>query len=299
MITVGICTYRRPVYLEKLLTELSKQYCEKGFGYSVLVVDNDINRSAEDIVKKAGKSVAYDLRYMVESRKNISRVRNRIVKNCNEEFLAFIDDDEFPDSNWLHNLYTQCIKHEADGVLGPVVPFFDLTPPLWLVKSGICNRKAFVTGTLMNNPKYTRTGNVLFRMSVFGKENNPFDEKYGTTGGEDSRFFESAINRGAKFVWCNEAVVWEAVPVERFSRVYYLKRALLRGAMNAKKSKICSISTAKSLIASGIYTITLPFLQIAGHHYFMRYLVRNCDHIGKLLGLLRIEPVKKRSFEFN
>lgn len=296
MITVGICTYKRPEYLKKLLQELSKQYCPKGFRYSVLIVDNDKERTAENVVKNAQKSEAYDIRYMVEPFQNISRARNMVVKNCDNQYVAFIDDDEFPGKNWLYNLYYQCIKHNADGVLGPVMPFFDTKPPLWLIKSGLCNRKTFVTGTSMVNHKYTRTGNVLIDMRVFDKHSEPFDERYGLTGGEDSQFFLSALKRGARFVWCNEAVVYETVPEERFTRGYYIKRALLRGTMNAKKSRICSLSTFKSLAASAIYTSLLPFAQIAGHHYFMRCLVRNCDHIGKLLSLIKIEPVKKRSF---
>ena len=37
----------------------------------------------------------------------------------------------------------------------------------------------------------------------------------------------------------------------------------------------------------------LPFALVLGHHRFMTLLVKLCDHLGRLLALLRINPVKE------
>jgi hypothetical protein len=39
-----------------------------------------------------------------------------------------------------------------------------------------------------------------------------------------------------------------------------------------------------------LYTIALPFLLIAGQHWFMKYLIKLCDHVGRLLAWLGFNP---------
>jgi glycosyltransferase involved in cell wall biosynthesis len=51
VISVCICTYKRPVLLDKLLGRLLGQETEGLFIYSIVVVDNDLSRSAEALVR--------------------------------------------------------------------------------------------------------------------------------------------------------------------------------------------------------------------------------------------------------
>jgi len=104
------------------------------------------------------------------------------------------------------------------------------------------------------------------------------------------------MGEGCVFVWCNEAPVYETVPPERMKRSYFMKRALLRGAVTAGMIPFSVRGTLKSLLASLIYILSLPFLQLAGHHLFMKYLMKTCDHIGKLLGTFGIGIVKERTW---
>jgi hypothetical protein len=38
----------------------------------------------------------------------------------------------------------------------------------------------------------------------------------------------------------------------------------------------------------------LPFAQLAGHQYFMKLLIKLCDHAGRLLTLAGLNPVNER-----
>ena len=202
------------------------------------------------------------------------------------DFIAFIDDDEFPEEQWLLRLYMTLKAYKADGVLGPVIPHFDVEPPQWIVRGRFCERDTFPTGTTMTDHVYTRTGNALLDRALFNGSEHPFDIRYGSSGGEDSDFFKRMMGKGKTFVWCNEAPVWETVPRERMERTFILKRALQRGLTNARITPLASIDTVKSLVAVPLYTAALPFCLIAGQHIFMKCLMRDCDHIGRLLGLL-------------
>jgi hypothetical protein len=126
------------------------------------------------------------------------------------------------------------------------------------------------------------------RRKVIAAESAPFDVAFGA-GSEDKEFFRRMIQRGATFAWCNEAAVQEWVPPERCSRIYVIKRALLRGQNERSFTNLRGI--AKSMLAVPIYFALLPISLLIGQHHFMRYLVRLCDHAGKLLMLMRIRSI--------
>jgi hypothetical protein len=50
----------------------------------------------------------------------------------------------------------------------------------------------------------------------------------------------------------------------------------------------------KSLIAVPVYVVVLPFALLLGHDKFMSILVSLCDHLGKLLATVGINPVKEQ-----
>jgi hypothetical protein len=70
-----------------------------------------------------------------------------------------------------------------------------------------------------------------------------------------------------------------------------LKRALLRGSITLKNPGFENRSIVKSLVATACYSVALPFALLLGHHMFMNLLVRLCDHLGKLLAFVGINPV--------
>ncbi|NLF41719.1 MAG: glycosyltransferase family 2 protein [Bacteroidales bacterium] len=302
-ITVCVCTYKRPVFLNRLLEILVTQICNDLFSYSVVVVDNDSEKSAESVVSKIKGKTGIPVKYYHEVEKGFSQARNAAVRNATGDFIAFIDDDEFPEKTWLINLYRTITGSNASGVLGPVIPHFETPPPKWVVKSKLLDRDRFPTGTVLGAIDL-RTGNVIFNRKVFDSTPMPFDVRFGKTGGEDSDFFKRMLNNKHTFIWCDEAPAFETVPEDRFTRAYFLRRALLRGITEAKpgadKQKRSSSTSfnniIKSIAAVIIYWTLLPFLVVLWHHLFMRYLVKSFDHAGKLLALCGIEPVKGRNF---
>jgi hypothetical protein len=72
-----------------------------------------------------------------------------------------------------------------------------------------------------------------------------------------------------------------------------LRRALLRGAVSRLDPTLQPLDVAKSLVAVPAYGLALPFALVAGQHRFMSCLVRLCDHLGRVLALAGIRPVKE------
>ena len=288
-ISVCICTYKRPKLLRRLLEELRNQETDGLFTYSIVVADNDHLRSAEPAVSDFAAVSSIPVRYCVETQQNISLARNRAIENANGEFVAFIDDDEFPAKRWLLTLFRACNQYDVDGVLGPVKRHFDEEPPRWVVKGGFYERKTFPTGAVLN---WTdgRTGNVLLNRRIFVAGEQPFGAEF--RGGEDQDFFRRMIEKGHVFIWCDEAVAYEVVPSIRWKRTFMLRRALLRGAVTLVHPTFGARDIAKSVIAVPVYTAALPFALVLGQDTFMNLLVKLFDHLGKLLALVGMNPIR-------
>lgn len=295
-ISVCICTFKRPQLLLHLLREIGKQKAANLFTYEIVLVDNDYACSAKPVADHFTQEFPADINYFCEPEQNIALARNRAVQNAKGNLIAFIDDDEFPDEHWLFNLYKTFFAYKADGVLGPVKPHFETAPPQWILKGKICERKSFKTGTFLRNSRDTRTGNVLLSKNLFKEKEAFFNPVFGKTGGEDVDFFRRMIEKDHVFIWCDEAPVYENVPPERCKRSYFLKRALLRGMVHSNDPSLKVVSILKSVIAFFVYTVSLPFLFIAGDHLFMKYFIKDCDHIGKIIGICGIKFVKERAF---
>jgi succinoglycan biosynthesis protein ExoM len=270
--------------LPRLFESLGKQKTDGRFQVSVAVVDND-GGTAEPIVRELCNKYRIPLSFDVESEKNFALVRNRVVKLAKAELLAFIDDDEVPVLDWLLRLRTSMDTYQADGVLGPVRPYFDQNPPKWVIRGQLCERPSHPTGAILHWSQ-TRTGNVLLRSDLFRKNGIWFDPAYAT-GGEDTDYFKRAMGAGAKFVWCEEGPVYELVPAERLNRSYFLKRALLQGRISLKFYQGTGLLglflvALKTTIAAAAYFLLLPFVYLRGEHVLMKYLIKLCHHLGRI-----------------
>jgi glycosyltransferase involved in cell wall biosynthesis len=296
-ISVCVCTFARPALLARLLEKLNAQVTNNRFTYSTVVIDNDAAGTARSVVDSARKTSAFQIDYDIEPERSISHARNRSVRNARGELVAFIDDDEFPAEDWLLKHYQLLVSSNADGVLGPVLPHFDDEGPAWLARSGLLDRRRLRTGEIIRSSQDTRTGNVLLWRRLFDECGGGFDPKYGRSGGGDAVFFKRMMEKGKVFTWCDEACVYETVPPDRQTRGYYIRRACTRGMTEAWETPFLSRSTARSAMAVILYTCSLPVLLVAGQHLFMKYLVKNCDHLAKLLAYLRIRLVTERPYQ--
>ena len=287
-ISICICSYKRPDLLKRLLDALGHQVTNSLFTYSVVVADNDLLRSAESVAACFAKSFPISIKYCVEPQQSIALTRNKAVANADGDFIAFIDDDEFPTKSWLLTLFTTCNAYGVDGVLGPVKPHFDQPPPQWIIEGKFYDRPSYPTGLVIDGKK-GRTGNVLLRKQIFFGAENPFRPEFLT--GEDQDFFRRMIEKGHVFIWCHEALAYEVVPPLRWKRGFMLRRALLRGANSLMHPTFGALDVVKSTLAVPSYMAVMPVALILGQGKFMTYAVKLCDHLGRLLALVGIRPV--------
>src|SRR5438270_12280983 len=94
--SVVVCTNNRPAELEKCLGGVANQTVQP---LEVVVVDNAFS---DDRV--ATISQRFGARYIKESRRGASCARNRGVAESKGEIIAYLDDDAYPNPEWLVSL---------------------------------------------------------------------------------------------------------------------------------------------------------------------------------------------------
>jgi succinoglycan biosynthesis protein ExoM len=225
-IDICIATYKRPQLLRKLLLSLFAQETGGEFSLSIIVADNDAQRSAERVVRELNAG-GQKIIYAVEPEQNISLARNKSLSFATGDYVATIDDDEYADSRWLLNLYRAITAYDADVVFGPVVPVFHAKTPDYIKQSGAFRLPDPRTGSSENY--VFSTSNSLFRRALIQHIETPFDPRFGRTGGGDSAFFENMREQGRRCIWCREARTFEFIPPERTTWLWILQREFRRG----------------------------------------------------------------------
>ncbi|RAV76565.1 glycosyltransferase family 2 protein, partial [Aerococcus mictus] len=236
-VVVCIPTYRRPASLALLLKSVEAQSYLKVF--CVVVADNDSeNPSVPGVDIPPGLKSRFHW-FPVEER-GVSVIRDRLVKYTLDNFpsavwLAFVDDDERPIAEWLDLMVATGNRYPSDIVGGPVIGRLPSKVPFLARYSLYSSRRRQVTGPV---EMVNGTGNILVSVDFLRRlGRDPFLPELGRTGGEDYEFFLYAKSRGARFVWCDEAIVEEEVEPSRLHSISVLKRYLAISAYQARVDK--------------------------------------------------------------
>jgi succinoglycan biosynthesis protein ExoM len=255
-ISICVATYQRPLWLGELLRALIGQETKGEFTFEIVVTDNDAAQSGREVVAGHGAASRIPISYSVEPRRSIAYARNEGLARASGSLIAFIDDDELPCGDWLLQLFHALRAYKVAGVLGPVRPRFQTGAPRWVIKGGFYDRPEHETGYEMPWTE-CRTGNVLFDRQIIAGLDPVFSPEFGT-GGSDVDFFRRMTMAGHRFIWCNEAIVHEIVPPNRWKRTVLMRRALLRGRNSLRHPQGRSRRLIKAVIAIPLYALLCP-----------------------------------------
>lgn len=296
VISVCLCTFKRPDMLSDCLNSLIKQTFSLPF--EIIVTDNDYRHSGEKVVHEfidAFHKKGIPVSYLVEPVQNIALARNRCVQAARGNLIAFIDDDERAVSHWLETLYQLLVETDADGVWGPVVPEIPQSFPEWMHKSRFFDRPSPKNRSIMK-PSCLRTGNAILKKSLLSLNAGPFDERLGKTGGSDSQLFVELQSQRFKFVWSEAAVVVERIEEKRRHLRWHLTRGYRGGWGHSHKAVekygwSLGFFVSTSLILPSLLRSILHFIgNLNNIHAAIYYFLTNlCGHAGKIGYFLKIK----------
>jgi succinoglycan biosynthesis protein ExoM len=307
-ISICICTFKRPELLNALLGRLNEVKFSLPAGeIEIVVVDNDPMQSANAVLSHWEAAGRIPLKHIQCARPNIALARNAAIAASSGDFLAMIDDDELPELTWLYQLVTTLVSTNSDAVFGPVLPKMAEGTPPWLAMGGFFDRPRYPTGTAIGIGD-ARTSNVIVRKSCLDGLEGPFCPEFGLTGGEDSLLFRDLQSKGCRFVWCDEAVVEEEVPLQRANARWLLQRsyrigqtwirgelARLHGVARWTRSCMLFARSFVQLILAGLFSLCwLPMSRFRAFHW-ARTCVTQAGKLTALWGIHRLNVYGSRT----
>lgn len=192
---------------------------------TLIVSDNDKDRSASDVFELQTKNLKFHAIYLVEEKQGIVPNRNRVLQQSMEigaKYLAFFDDDETVHSKWLISLLDTVSQYKVQAVWGKTIYSIPPNAAPWLHKQNFFGGEQPPTGTKRRGAS---TNNVLIDLTFLKKHGLQFDDRFNDIGGSDSFLFRKVRDHGGTVVSCQEAITFEEVPETRATEAWILRRA--------------------------------------------------------------------------
>ena len=279
-VTVCVCTFRRPSVLAAI-ESVASQKLPAGTRLNILVVDNDMTPSAQEIVESFRARTPAALEYRHAPGRNISAARNEALRAASTRWLAFLDDDEYAPPDWLARLLAA--RAGANVVFGPCQAIYPQGTPPWM-RDGDYHSNRLPARKRPIDTGYT--SNVLIDMNFVRRHMLQFDPALGRTGGEDTFFFQAMYRRGAVLRYAPGAVVREDVAASRLNLKWILRRKFRAGQVYALMFLRFDLAAyRRAALTSPLKILTCAVMSVAtafDARRAMWWVVRGTFHIGML-----------------
>jgi len=221
-VSVVVPTYNRAEMVCEAIESLVHQETDSQFSFEIVVVDNASTDSTKGAVQRVAEFSPIPIRYAFEEAAGDAHARNTGVKGARADWLAFLDDDEFADKDWLRQLYFTALGQNALIVGGEVRLVLSdeqkrafgraLRKALRETQHGKDVVRRYTGGSL------PAAGNMLVKRAVFDRV-GLFDTSM-LAGGSDSDLVLRARAAGYDLWYTPKAVVHHRVPPHRLTRAY-------------------------------------------------------------------------------
>jgi len=125
----------------------------------ILVIDNDSEPRARNIVTEFRNRTAIHVEYKHVPGQNISTARNAGLDAATTPWLVFVDDDEYASTNWLAELVAS--RDGANAVFGPCEAIYGDGTPNWIRQGDYHSNRITERGRITTG----YTSNVLIDMA--------------------------------------------------------------------------------------------------------------------------------------
>jgi len=273
-IDVCICAFARRAGLRHCLQSLAAQVDAPAF--RVLIADNHAQLVVPDWIDADSGTWPFELRVLHAPQANIAVARNALLEAVSSEWIAFIDDDEIAAPDWLASLYAA--RDTGDVVFGPVQARYPAAAPEWLRRGDFLSKRparrarGYDTG---------HSANVLIRRECIGALR--FEVELGRTGGEDTLFFASMHDAGARLLFRDRAVVFEPADPARSGFATLMARSVASGHAHARVQRMRGQGRAYiAIVAAAKCVASLCFvvLQAMSPVGWRRQCLRAALHFG-------------------
>jgi glycosyltransferase involved in cell wall biosynthesis len=133
LISLVVTTYNRAALLAAALKSVAASRFENPAGVEVIVVDNNsTDGTRQTVAEIQAGDFPFVLRYVLESQQGLSYARNRGIDESKGQYVAFMDDDQLLDQDYLAKLEPAFRSTGAICVGGPLFYYNKESLPKWL-----------------------------------------------------------------------------------------------------------------------------------------------------------------------
>jgi glycosyltransferase involved in cell wall biosynthesis len=216
-VVICIPTFRRPRMLRRLLDAIAALKTEARI--SVLVADNDAEAHAGLDLCNSMTDYRWPLAAVLAEKRGIAQVRNRLIEQAlrtDAHYIAMIDDDEWPQADWIDQFLKTARQTGADVLQGSIL----------FGRGDAADGHGDIRRATGPIAMLQGAGNILIARAVLDEMPAPwFDPEFALTGGEDQDFFIRLRRAGKRFAWSDEARAHGDVPGTRAGLGWLLRRA--------------------------------------------------------------------------
>lgn len=260
--SVVVSTYNRAKYLIQTLESIALQdYPVKD--YELIIIDNNSTDHTEEVCHRFISSHPdRPIHYFKELQQGISYGRNRGVCEAHGTIIAFVDDDETIQPDYLSVLNGFFVNnHQAALCCGPVIPVYEATPPDWLspyisrLITGAYDRGVQIK--ILGAKDCPGTGHATFKKDLFvrfGAFNTDLGRKGSSLmGAEDKDFFLRLIENGIDCYYLPQAKIFHHIPASKLTEDFFTKITYALGKSERIRTRSVSRTAYyKRLLSEGI-----------------------------------------------
>ena len=233
LVTVGVCTWNRHALLRSTLESLAAMVVPADVAWELIVCDNMSNDATPAVLDEFEGRLP--LRRCVASPRGLSHARNAVVDSARGRYLVWTDDDVRVPPGWLA-AYAAAFRRWPDAAVfgGPVLPWFEGTPPAWLLASIPQLGDAFAIRDFGSEPFRLDARRLPFganmALRIEEQRRFPYHPSLGRRGqrmlsGEETAVLRAIIAEGKDGWWVPATALHHMIPRSRqtigYLRNYY------------------------------------------------------------------------------
>lgn len=281
-IAICICTCNRPLLLDRVLGRVGGLVTPgpPPVDLFVVVVDNSSESEAHAVCERLRDRLPFPMHAVSEPRRGISHARNRAVEEAlrhQADFIAFIDDDDLPDPDWLARLVETQRASGASLVFGYWRLPANTVLPDWMREVPLLQPSPFHARSRYGFPNWAGTYNILIGREVIGllrDDGYVFEPADALLGGEDVDFMIRAVRRGVRTAQTEDSQVVRDWEPARMTVRGLLRRAyrggVIRVAIDRRhlpRADYRRIRRRRAKAGPGLLlnVLSTPFHMLAGH----------------------------------
>ena len=246
-ISLVIATYNRAEQLMTTLVSVAAQSLAPEAWECVVVDNNSTDATRERVAAFGACHPELHIRYIFEREQGLSAARNAGIAASQGDIIAFVDDDERINPDFLGAYVDLFDSHpEAMAAGGCIIAEYPTGRPRWMsrfTEQPIANPMNYgVTVRVFPKGKIPGGGNMAFRREALVRV-GIFDTSLGRTGksligGEESDLFERMAAVGIRPYYVPRAVMYHIIPAEKLTREYFQRLCYNTGVSQRRRAEL-------------------------------------------------------------